>query len=443
MATMLLTRNRAGAYGCRSELAMLAARRLGETMHITRFDPPHVPGGAKAQSNNAPPVPFLDMGRSNGPLREELLAAFARVIDSGRFLHGADCAQLEESVATVSGAAHAVSCASGSDALLLALMALDVGPEDEVIVPSFTFFATASAPWRLGATPVFVDLDSATFNLDPAQLAAAITPRTKAIIPVHLFGQCADMASILCVARAHGIYVVEDAAQAIGAKYRGEGAGSLGDIGCFSFYPTKNLGGLGDGGLLTTNCDQLAQRLRLLAAHGMSPRYHHQAVGINSRLDSLQAAALNVKLTRLADWTRARRDHAARYTELFAAADLDAVLDLPMAREDGEHVWNQYTIRVPGDRRDALRAHLAEAGIGSEVYYPVPLHLQTCFASLGYETGSLPETERAAAEVLSLPIFPELTAQEQQRVVGEIARFHAAERPVRTSATALPLRRAA
>lgn len=410
-------------------------------MNITRFDPPHAPASAKATANDLAPVPFLDVGRGNGPLREELLAACARVIDSGRFLHGPDCELLERSVASISGTAHAISCASGSDALLLALLALDVGPEDEVIVPSFTFFATASAAWRLGATPVFVDIDPATFNLDPAQLAAAITPRTKAIIPVHLFGQCADMASILGVARAHGIYVVEDAAQAIGASYRGEAAGSLGDIGCFSFYPTKNLGGLGDGGMLTTNSDELAQRLRLLAEHGMSPRYYHQLVGINSRLDSLQAAALNVKLTRLADWTRARHDNAARYTELFAAADLDAVLDLPAAPSDGDHTWNQYTIRVPGGGRDALRAHLAAAGIGSEIYYPVPLHLQACFASLGYEAGSLPETERAAEEVLSLPIFPELTLEEQRRVVREIGRFHAALRPARTPA--MPMRRAA
>lgn len=412
-------------------------------MHITRFDPPHAPAGARAPAHNFPPVPLIDISRGNTPLREELLAAFAQVIDSGRFLHGPDCAQLEESLTSISGAGHAIACASGSDALLLALMALDVGPEDEVIVPSFTFFATASAAWRLGATPVFVDLDPVSFNLDPNQLAAAITPRTKAIIPVHLFGQCADMASIMCVARAHGLYVIEDAAQAIGATYRGEGAGSLGDIGCFSFYPTKNLGGLGDGGLMTTNCEELADRLRLLAAHGMSPRYHHQLVGINSRLDSLQAAALNVKLAHLAEWTLARQTNAARYTELFASADLDAELELPAAQPDGEHVWNQYTIRVPGGRRDALRAHLASAGIGSEVYYPVPLHLQTCFASLGYEAGSLPETERAAAEVLSVPIFPELKAHEQQRVVGEIARFHAAERPVHARADTLPLRRAA
>lgn len=412
-------------------------------MNVTRIDPPHLSAGAKVVAENAAPVPLLDVNRGNDSVRDELLAALARVVESGRFLHGPDCRQLEDSVAAISGATHAVGCASGSDALLLALMAVDVGADDEVIVPSFTFFATASAVWRLGATPVFVDIDPVTFNLDPTQIAAAITPRTKAIIPVHLFGQCADMASILCVARAHGIYVIEDAAQAIGAKYRGKGGGSLGDIGCFSFYPTKNLGGLGDGGMLTTNSDELVERLRLFAAHGMSPRYHHQVVGINSRLDTLQAAALNVKLTRLNEWTRARQKNAARYAELFSVTGLDGLLDLPTAIADQEHVWNQYTIRVPEGRRDALRAHLAAAGVGCEVYYPVPLHLQTCFASLGYDTGSLPETERAAAEVLSLPIYPELTASEQNRVVCEIGNYLAAQRPTRTILNAAPLRRAA
>lgn len=412
-------------------------------MSVYRIDSSHAPQRLDPAADRSPPLPLLDLNRGHSPLREEILAAIAGVVDSGRFLFGPDCERLESSVAALCGVDHAVGCASGSDALLLALMALDVGPEDEVIVPSFTFFATASAPWRLGATPVFVDIDPLTLNLDPAQISAAITPRTKAIIPVHLFGQCADMAPILTIAQARAIHVVEDAAQAIGAKYFGQAAGSLADVGCLSFYPTKNLGGFGDGGMLTTSSDALASRLRLLAAHGMSPRYFHQEVGVNSRLDSLQAAVLNVKFTRLAAWTIARQENAARYGELFWAAGLDEVLGLPHTAAGREHVWNQYTIRVPKGRRDALRAHLSMAGIGSEIYYPLPLHRQACFASLGYGAGSLPETERAAAEVLSLPIFPELTAAEQERVVCQIGKFYAAEKVARPVPAATPFRRAA
>ena len=366
-------------------------------------------------------VPLLDVGRGNGPLRDEIMAALARVVDSGRFLFGPDVKQLEEAVAKVSGSKHAIACASGSDALMLALLAIGVGPGDEVIVPSFTFFATASAAWRLGAKPVFVDIDPVTFNIDPQRLAAAITPATKAIIPVHLFGQCAEMDAICMVARQHGLTVIEDAAQAIGARYRGRGAGSMGDIGCFSFYPTKNLGGMGDGGMLTTSSDTLAEKLRLFAAHGMNPRYYHQVVGINSRLDSLQAAVLNVKMKHLADWTAARQINAARYQEMFETVGLDDVIGLPRAYSDCEHAWNQFTIRVPHDRRDKLRAKLASHGIGTEVYYPVPLHRQQCFESLNYAPGSLPHTEQAAREVLSLPIYPELTASEQELVVAGIA----------------------
>ena len=369
----------------------------------------------------SPHVPLLDVGRGNEPIRDEILAALARVVDSGRFLFGPDVKQLEESVAKVAGSKHAIACASGSDALLLALLAIGVGPGDEVIVPSFTFFATASAAWRLGAKPVFVDIDPVTFNLDPQRVAAAVTPATKAIIPVHLFGQCAEMDAICLIARQHGLTVIEDAAQAIGARYRGRGAGSMGEIGCFSFYPTKNLGGMGDGGMLTTSNDALAEKLRLFAAHGMNPRYYHHVVGINSRLDSLQAAVLNVKLKHLADWTAARQTNAARYQEMFETVGLDEVIGLPRAYSDCEHAWNQFTIRVPHSRRDELRAKLAAHGIGTEVYYPVPLHRQKCFESLGYAPGSLPHTEQAAHEVLSLPIFPELTISEQELVVAGIA----------------------
>ncbi len=363
-------------------------------------------------------VPLLDVNRGNAPLRDEIVAALTRVIDSGRFLFGPDVQLLESQIAERCGVEHAVACASGSDALLLALMALDIGDYDEVIVPSFTFFATASAVTRVGATPVFVDIEPATFNLDPACVKAAITPRTKAIIPVHLFGQCADMTSINALAKAHNIAVIEDAAQAIDAKHGGQVAGSMGTIGCLSFYPTKNLGGMGDGGMLTTNDAKVAERLRLFAAHGMNPRYHHSVIGINSRLDTLQAAVLNVKLQHLTEWTAQRTANAQRYHAGLSAGGLHNSLGLPLALPGNEHVWNQYTVRVPNGQRSVVKQRLHDAGIGSEVYYPIPLHLQECFRSLGYGAGSLPETERAAAEVLSLPIYPELTADEQEAVIA-------------------------
>ncbi len=367
------------------------------------------------------PVPLLDVGRGNQPLREDILSAITKVVDSGRFLFGPEVAEFEANVARISGTEHAIGCASGSDAILLALMALDIGEGDEVIVPSFTFFATASAVWRLNAKPVFVDIDPVTFNLDPQRVEEAITPNTKAIIPVHLFGQCADMDAISAIAQEHGLWVIEDAAQSIGAKYKGRPAGSMGVIGCLSFYPTKNLGGFGDGGMMTTSDKPLADRLRLFAGHGMSPRYYHKVVGINSRLDTIQAAVLGVKLKHLEAWTNQRLHNAQQYDQQLSAAGLHEVLGLPETTSDYDHVWNQYTIRVPGGRRDAVKAALAEVGIGSEVYYPVPLHLQECFKPLGYGPGTLPETERAAREVLSIPIFPELTAAELTAVVNRLA----------------------
>ena len=338
---------------------------------------------------------------------------------------GPDCQSLEKSLAELVGANHGIGCASGSDALLLALMAIGVGPGDEVIVPSFTFFATASAVTRLGGRPVFVDIEPSAFNIDPARIEGAITPATKAIIPVHLFGQCARMDPIREIARRHNLMVVEDAAQAIGARYHNRAAGSLGDVACFSFYPTKNLGGFGDGGMLTTSNDDLAERLRLLRGHGMQPRYYHQTVGINSRLDSIQAAVLNVKLPHLATWAAQRQENAARYRQLFVDAQLERVLDLPGQQEEQQHVWNQYTIRAAPGRRDALREHLTAAGIGTEIYYPVPLHQQECFRKLNLDPkkDDFPETERAADQVLSLPIFPGLFATEQQVVVARIADF--------------------
>jgi dTDP-4-amino-4,6-dideoxygalactose transaminase len=378
---------------------------------------------APTPSNEPIPVPLLDVVRGNEPLRDQVLEAITKVVDSGWFLNGPDCRELEAEVARRCEVPGAVSCASGSDALLLAMMALEIGAGDEVILPSFTFFATASCVWRMGATPVFVDIDPVTFNIDPKSVEAAITRATKAIIPVHLFGQCAEMDVINELAERHHLFVVEDAAQAIGARYRDRAAGAWGHVGCFSFYPTKNLGGMGDGGMLTARDEELAQRLRLFAAHGMEPRYYHQVVGINSRLDSMQAAALRVKMTKLEEWNSDRGNNAARYDQLFKDAGMDNWLVLPTAADNQLHVWNQYTVRVPDGHRAPLRAYLAEQKIGTEIYYPVPLHRQQCFQSLGYTEGSLPITERAAEEVLSLPIFPELTAEQQTRVVEAISRY--------------------
>jgi dTDP-4-amino-4,6-dideoxygalactose transaminase len=372
-------------------------------------------------------VPLLDVRRQNARLRTEIGAAIDRVWESSAFIHGPACEEFEASIADYCGTRHAIGCASGSDALLLALMALEVGPGDEVLLPSFTFFATAGAVWRVGAKPVFVDIDPLTFNLDPEDAARKITPATKAIIPVHLFGQCADMAALLPLAEQHGLAVIEDAAQAIGATYEGRRAGSLGHLGCFSFYPTKNLGGFGDGGMITTDDTALDKRLRVLRDHGQQPRYHHASVGINSRLDTLQAAVLNVKLTRLEQWAAIRRKNADRYAKLFDAAGLAEHVDLPAVSRHCDSVWNQYTIRILSSDRDHAQAFLTSQGIGSAIYYPVPLHLQTCFASLGYAPGNLPETERACREVLSLPIYPELDTNEQSRVVAALAEFFARE----------------
>lgn len=372
---------------------------------------------------NGSTVPLLDVRRQIGRLRTEIAAAVDRVCDSGAFIQGPACEEFERAMADFCGCRHAVGCASGSDALLLALMALEIGTGDEVLLPSFTFFATAGSVWRVGAVPVFVDIDPVTYNLDVGDAAEKITPSTKAIIPVHLFGQCADMQAINDLAEAHAIAVIEDAAQAIGAKYNGRRAGSLGRLGCFSFYPTKNLGAFGDAGMITTDDDDLARRLCVLRDHGQDPRYYHHVVGINSRLDTLQAAVLNVKLARLDQWAAARGKNAARYAQLFDAAGLTERVVVPEVARGRESVWNQYTIRVRVGERDRLRDHLSNRGIGSAVYYPVPLHLQACFARLGYARGSLPATEAACDEVLSLPIFAELDASEQQAVVDACREF--------------------
>jgi dTDP-4-amino-4,6-dideoxygalactose transaminase len=370
-------------------------------------------------------VPLLDLGRQHAGLKAEILAALGRVCESGGFVLGAEVTQLEQQLAAYCQAKHAVACASGSDALLLALMALDISAGDEVILPSFTFFATASAVTRLGARPVFADIDPETFNIDPEHVASLVTSATKAIIPVHLFGQAVDTVALAKIARPKGISIVEDVAQAIGAEIDGRRAGSIGAIGCFSFYPTKNLGGAGDGGMLTTQSDDLADRLRLLRGHGMRPRYFHSCIGINSRLDSFQAAVLNVKFPLLDHWTFLRQTNADRYTQLFTEAGLHRTLVLPQTKPNMRHVWNQYVIRVPEGLRTPLREALTEAHVGTEIYYPLGLHQQECFRYLGYQPDDLPQTRRAAEEVLALPIFPELRAEEQRFVVERIAAFFA------------------
>lgn len=380
------------------------------------------------QSPSTSPVPMLDVNRQNAPLQQQIALAIAEVCESGAFVHGPACHQLESAIADYCGVEHAVGCASGSDALLLSLMVLGIGPGDEVVLPSFTFFATAGAVVRLGAKPVFADLLPSTFNIDPTDLERKITVATKAIVPVHLFGQSADMdgiASAIASKRgsATAIPVVEDAAQAIGAQYGGRRVGGLGVLGCFSFYPTKNLGGFGDGGMITTPDADLAAKLRTLRDHGQQPRYHHHLVGVNSRLDALQAAVLNIKLQHLDRWTAARQRHASRYQEQLDRLGLADQFVPPRVAAGCDSVWNQYTVRVLGGCRDALNQALAARKVGSAIYYPIPLHLQKCFQSLGYQPGSLPHTEQAAKEVLSLPVFPELTVAEQDQVMAALESF--------------------
>jgi dTDP-4-amino-4,6-dideoxygalactose transaminase len=397
----------------------------------TTTSPKSEPATDHAAGGFLPAVPLLALDRQYAVLRDDIRGALDRVCDSGKFVLGPDVHDLEAELARSLRVPHVISCASGSDALLLALMALDIKPGDEVILPSYTFFATASAVTRLGAVPIFADIDPITYLVDPADVKKKISTRTKAIVPVHLFGRTADMDAILPAAKAAGIPVVEDAAQSILSTWHGRCSGALGDVGCFSFYPTKNLGGVGDGGFLTTTRDDIAAKLKLLRVHGMEPRYYHQIVGINSRLDSLQAAVLRVKLPHLDAWTTSRQVNAARYQELFAEYDLAGHVAVPGDEPRGRHVWNQFVIRAPGGCRDALRKHLAGSGVGTEIYYPVPLHLQQCFEYLGWQKGDLPHTELAADETLALPIFPELTEAEQRTVVGRIAEFFQAPQLMR------------
>jgi dTDP-4-amino-4,6-dideoxygalactose transaminase len=363
-------------------------------------------------------VPLLDLKRQHDGLREELREAVGRVLDSQQFILGEDVRRLEEELAAYTRARHAVGCGSGSDALLLALLALDVKAGDEVVTTPFTFFATAGAIARTGARPVFADIEPRTYNIDPARVEEVLSERTRAVMPVHLYGQCAETDGIMRVAEARGVPVIEDAAQAIGADDAGgRRAGSVGSIGCFSFYPTKNLGAAGEAGLLTTNDDSLAERLRRLRVHGGATEYHHDEVGFNSRLDTLQAAVLRVKLPHLDTWSDARRERAATYTRMLSEAGLDSVVTPPYVQPGARHIFHQYVIRVDASRRDALIAHLKSNGVGTKIYYPVPLHLQPCFAYLGHEEGDFPESERAARETLALPMYPELTREQQEYVV--------------------------
>jgi dTDP-4-amino-4,6-dideoxygalactose transaminase len=366
-------------------------------------------------------VPLLDLRAQFQTIRGEVMAAVERVFESQHFILGPEVESFERDAAEYCRIKHAIGCGSGSDALLLALTALGVGPGDEVVTASFSFFATAGSIARLGARPVFVDISPDDFNLDPNLIERAITPRAKAVLPVHLFGQCAEMDAIREVADRHNLPVIEDAAQAIGAGYCERRAGAMGAVGCFSFFPSKNLGGAGEGGLMTTDDDDLAEKLRLLRVHGMRPKYYHKVVGVNSRLDALQAAVLGVKLKYLDRWSDARRRNAEHYDKLFAEAGVEEVTT-PVVRPNRRHIFNQYTIRC--SRRDELMDFLKRQGVGSEIYYPAPLHLQECFAHLGYKPGDLPATELASRECLSLPIYPELTEEMRRYVVEKIAEFY-------------------
>jgi len=370
-------------------------------------------------------VPVLDLVRQYESIRDEMDAAVLGVLRSGKYVLGPYVKEFEESVAAYCKCKHAIGVASGTDALLLSLRALGIGPGDLVIVPSFTFFATAGVVHNVGATPVFCDIDPRTYNLDPEHLRqvladSEIARLARAVIPVHLYGQMADMDEIRTIAAEHNLAIIEDAAQVIGAKYKDDLAGTVGTTGCFSFYPTKNLGAYGDGGMIVTNDDELADRLRMLRVHGARPKYFHRMIGVNSRLDALQAAILQVKLRHLDAWSTARAGVADYYDEALSA--LEGIMT-PCRGKDRTHIFHQYTLRVLDGERDRLQEYLAVKGIGSMVYYPLPLHLQECFAHLGYHQGQLPASEKASAEVLSLPIFPELQIDEINAVIEAVTLF--------------------
>jgi dTDP-4-amino-4,6-dideoxygalactose transaminase len=362
-------------------------------------------------------VPFLDLKRQYSAIKKEMDEAVFSVLSNTQFILGPEVKDFEEKVTAYCGTKFAIGVASGTDALLLSLRACGVKPGDEVITTTFSFFATAGVISRLGAIPVFVDIDPATYNIDPGQIEKKISPKTQAIMPVHLFGQCADMDPIMGLAKKHNLKVVEDAAQAIGAEYKERKAGAIGDFGCFSFFPSKNLGGAGDGGMVITNDPDMAEMVRILRVHGSKPKYYHSTIGYNSRLDTLQAAILDVKLKYLDEWSKKRREHAKVYSSAFK--DLDMVT--PKEKSFNYHIYNQYTIVVKN--RDELRNYLKEKQIGHDTYYPIPLHLQECYRFLGYKKGDLPVSEKKAEEVVSIPIYPELTEEEQEYVISTIKEF--------------------
>ncbi len=361
------------------------------------------------------PIPLVDLKAQYEKIKKEIDEAITSVLGSQVFILGPKVKELEEKIAEYCNVKYGIGVASGSDALLLALMAIDIKPEDEVITTPFTFFATAGCISRLGAKPVFADISPNTYNIDPSSIEKKITNKTKAIIPVHLYGQCADMDLILEIAERNGLFVIEDAAQAIGAKYKERKAGSMGHIGCLSFFPTKNLGAYGDGGMVLTNDQNLAEKISVLRVHGSKPKYYHSLVGVNSRLDAIQAAILIAKLKYLDEWNESRRKNAQYYNVLFANMDLIA----PYAEDYNYHIYNQYVIKI--QERDKIREALSKANIGTEIYYPVPLHLQKCFSDLGYKEGDMPVAEDSAKSTLALPIYPELT-HEQQEIIAETIR---------------------
>ncbi|MDD3885265.1 MAG: DegT/DnrJ/EryC1/StrS family aminotransferase [Victivallaceae bacterium] len=369
-------------------------------------------------------IPLLDLKSQYAPLKNEIMKEISDVCDSQYFILGPKVEKLEKEAAEYCHSKFAVGVTSGSDALIISLMVEGIGAGDEVITTPFTFFATAGAIVRVGATPVFADIDPVTFNIDPKEIAAKVTSRTKAIIPVHLFGQAADMGPIMEIARKHGLKVIEDACQAIGAEYNGRRVGSIGDYGCFSFFPSKNLGCFGDGGLVTCNDEKKAQLLKIFRNHGQSGTYMHDYVGGNFRLDALQAAVLSIKLRHLDDWSMARQHNAAEYRKLFAEAGLTDSIVLPREADyPVRHIYNQFCIRVAGGRRDALRQYLHDQGIGCAVYYPLSLHLQNCFAKLGGKPGDFPVSEKVSGEIMALPIYPESTGEQREQVVKAIAAF--------------------
>lgn len=388
---------------------------------------------SKTQTTPSLPVPLLDLKAQHATIRAEVREAIDRVVESQQFILGPEVEALEREVAEYSACAHGIGVSSGTDALLVALMAIDLKPGDEVVTTPFTFFASAGAISRLGGKPVFVDIDPLTFNIDPRGIEAALTPRTRAIMPVHLYGQMADMDPIMEIAKRRSLFVIEDAAQAVGAEYKGRRAGSIGHFGCFSFFPSKNLGGVGDGGMVTTNEAGLADKVRLLRNHGYGPKYYNRVVGGNFRLDAIQAAVLRVKLKHLDSWTEARQRNSEAYRHLFEDMGLYLThkeltagkrgIALPVESADVRHIYNQFVVR--SSRRDELMSHLKKRRIGTEIYYPVPMHLQDCFASLGYRPGDFPASECASHQALALPIYPELTLEMLAAVAGGVSHYFA------------------